>query len=300
MEGSPDVTAARAMAKHLGSVHHERLFTAEEAIAIVPKVVYHLETYETELIRSAIPNYFLAEITAAHVKVALTGEGADELFCGYLYFRDAPSSQALQVESRRIFHHLHKVNLQRADRMSMAHGLEAREPFLDVDFIDLCMRVSPEAKRIVASDPTRKHEKQFLREIFSSPESECTPGSGLIPRPLLFRTKAMQCEGVGTNWVERLQEHARGEVSDEEFASVQATFAAQNPPHTKEEAWYRRLFESHFPGHSRLVHVWEGGCRAGGAAWKSGAYTREGLQVLGDLRHSYMDPDGGNDAPVAN
>ena len=122
-------------------VHNERLFTAEEACAIVPKVVYHMETYEPELLRSAIPNYFLAELASSQVKMVLTGEGADELFAGYLYFRDAPDAAALQAECRRIFGHLQNVNLQRADRMAMAHiyvpyiGLEARVPFLDLDYI---------------------------------------------------------------------------------------------------------------------------------------------------------------------
>jgi len=141
-EGSPDITAARMMSDFLGTDHHEYLFTSEEACAIIPDVVYHLETYEPELIRSAIPNYFLARLASKHVKVVLTGEGSDELFAGYLYFRDAPNSAAIHKELRRIFHHLHNVNCQRADRMTMAHGLEARVPFLDPHVIDAVMQVS--------------------------------------------------------------------------------------------------------------------------------------------------------------
>jgi asparagine synthetase B (glutamine-hydrolysing) len=130
------------MSDFLGTDHHEYLFTSEEACAIIPDVVYHLETYEPELIRSAIPNYFLARLASKHVKVVLTGEGSDELFAGYLYFRDAPNSAAIHKELRRIFHHLHNVNCQRADRMTMAHGLEARVPFLDPHVIDAVMQVS--------------------------------------------------------------------------------------------------------------------------------------------------------------
>lgn len=130
MEGSPDITAARMMSKFLGTTHHEHMFNADEAFEHIEKIIYHLETYEPELIRSAIPNYFLARMTSQHVKMVLTGEGSDELFGGYLYFRDAPNKEAFQKELRRIFDHLKNVNCQRADRMTMAHGLEARVPFL--------------------------------------------------------------------------------------------------------------------------------------------------------------------------
>jgi len=140
MGNSPDIMAARAMAKVLGTEHHERIFTAEEALALIPTIVYRSETYEPELLRSCIPNYFLAELASKYVKMVLTGEGADELFSGYQYFFDAPSDdggKALQKENRRIFSHLHQANLLRADRMTMSHGLEARVPFLDTTFVDI-------------------------------------------------------------------------------------------------------------------------------------------------------------------
>ena len=124
-----------AIADVFGTEHHEYIFTPEEAFSILPKVVEHLETYEPELIRSSIPNYFLAKLAGSHTKVVLTGEGSDELFAGYLYFRDAPDKEALHKETLRIFDHLASVNLQRSDRMGMAHGLEARVPFLDVDML---------------------------------------------------------------------------------------------------------------------------------------------------------------------
>jgi len=188
---SPDITAARIMSKHVGSTHHEHAFNADEAFAHIEDVIYHLETYEPELIRSAIPNFFLARMTSKHVKVVLTGEGADELFGGYLYFRDAPDSTYFQKELRRIFHALHNVNCQRADRMTMAHALEARVPFLDPAVIDAVMKIDPELKTITKDRPAEKHA---LRAAFE----------GMIPENVLWRTKAMQCEGVGMTWVPEL------------------------------------------------------------------------------------------------
>lgn len=146
MSNSPDIMAARAMAKVLGTEHHERIFTAEEALSLIPTIVYRAETYEPELLRSCIPNYFLAELASKYVKMVLTGEGADELFSGYQYFFDAPTDDggaALQKENRRIFRHLHQANLLRADRMTMSHGLEARVPFLDTTFVDIVRSMLP-------------------------------------------------------------------------------------------------------------------------------------------------------------
>jgi len=268
-EGSPDVTAARMMSEFLGTKHHEYLFTSEEACANIENVIYHLETYEPELIRSAIPNYFLAKLTSQHVKVVLTGEGSDELFAGYLYFRDAPSSKHVHNELRRIFGHLHNVNCQRADRMTMAHSLEARVPFLDPRVIDAVMAVDPKYKTIEGEE---KPEKHALRALFD----------GEIPDPVLWRTKAMQCEGVGLNWVEDLQKFCEEQVSDEDFAKAESTYPI-NPPHSKEEMYYRRIFEKHYKGMDKFVHVWEGGCRAGGAAWENDQYTRAGVKNVKQL-----------------
>lgn len=270
--GSPDITAARIMSEHLGTVHHEYQFSTEEAFAAIPKIIYHLETYEPELIRSAIPNFFLAKLTASKVKMVLTGEGSDELFGGYLYFRDAPDAGAFHKELRRIFHHLHNVNCQRADRMTMAWGLEGRVPFLDRNVIEEVMNVDPEYKMITGlgkpnEDGTGRPEKCALRELFE----------GEIPESVLWRTKAMQCEGVGMDWVSNLQRLCEEQVSDEEMAAAETTYPI-NPPHSKEELYYRRLFDEHFKGMDKFVHVWEGGCRAGGAPWENAAYTRAGLK----------------------
>jgi len=275
MEGSPDIMASRAMSKALGSEHHERLFTAEDGIEQIRKVVYHMETYEPELIRSSITNMMLAEMTAQHVKTVVTGEGADEAFCGYQYFKDAPTVQQLDEESKRIYHHLHCVNLQRSDRMGMAHSLEARVPFLDIDFLQVAYSVDPSLK-LIREDGM---EKKFLRDCFH--------GSTPIPDDLLYRTKAMQCEGVGMDWVSILQQDIESKMSDEHFALAKQKYTI-NPPHSKEECLYRDLFEEFFPSQDKFVHVWEGGCRAGGASWKSDKYTRAGLCDTKSLHHGFM------------
>lgn len=274
MGNSPDIMAARAMAKVLGTEHHERIFTPEEALSLIPTIVYRSETYEPELLRSCIPNYFLAELASKYVKMVLTGEGADELFSGYQYFFDAPTDDggaALQKENRRIFSHLHQANLLRADRMTMSHGLEARVPFLDTTFVDIAMRIDPDRKVIKDG----RIEKQMLRDLFSSAEYG-------LPNALLCRTKAMQCEGVGSNWVEVIQAHCEAQVSDEEFEAAQSK---TNPPATKEECYYRRIFDAHFPRMDHFVHVWEGGCRSGGATWQSKRYTRAGLIDPNSVNH---------------
>ena len=278
-DGSPDVTAARMMSEFLGSKHEEYLFESEEAFEIIDKVIYHLETYEPELIRSAIPNYFLARLAGSKVKMVLTGEGSDELFGGYLYFRDAPDEAAFSKELRRIFGHLHNVNCQRADRMTMAHALEGRVPFLDPNFIDKVMSVSPSLKMI---DGEERPEKWALRTLFE----------GDVPEPVLWRTKAMQCEGVGMNWVAQLQEMCEAKISDEEFATAAERFPI-NTPHSKEEFYYRSIFDKYYSGLDKFIHVWEGGCRAAGAAWESSQYTRAGLNNVEQLGKG-LGEDGGN------
>jgi len=275
MANSPDIMAAREIAKQFGTMHHEYIFTPDEAFAALPTVVYHLETYEPELIRSSIPNYFLAKLAGSHTKVVLTGEGADELFAGYLYFRDCPSREALHRETLRIWGALHNVNLQRSDRMSMAHSLEARVPFLDVEVLQEAFgHIDPSHKMHTAE----RIEKHAIRALFD----------GELPHEVLWRTKAMQCEGVGTNWVETLQAKCAEAVSDADFAAAAERYPI-NPPHSKEEYYYRVLFEKHFHGMDQFIHTWEGGCRAGGAAWKSSAYTRAGLADTSQLKHGLME-----------
>eukprot|EP00239_Pterosperma_sp_CCMP1384_P002746 CAMPEP_0197843936 /NCGR_PEP_ID=MMETSP1438-20131217/892_1 /TAXON_ID=1461541 /ORGANISM="Pterosperma sp., Strain CCMP1384" /LENGTH=1151 /DNA_ID=CAMNT_0043454417 /DNA_START=173 /DNA_END=3628 /DNA_ORIENTATION=- len=276
MENSPDITAARQIAKDLGYEHNERIFTADEACSIIDKVIYHLETYNTELIRSSIPNFFLAEEASKQVKMCLTGEGSDEIFGGYVYFKDAPDPPAFQKELRRIYGALGNVNLKRADRMTMAHGLEARVPFLDVEFTALAMSLDPKYKMI--GDTPAEREKAYLRNMFK----------GEIKEEVLWRQKAMQCEGVGEGWVSKLQRFCESQVSDQAFANAASRFPYDTPM-SKEEYYYRDIFESYYPGLDRFTYVWEGGCRAGGAAWKSDAYTRFGLADVSNLTHGLQE-----------
>jgi len=272
-EGSPDILAARAVSKFLGTEHIEALFTPEMAFQVLDKVVYHMETYEPELIRSSIPNYFLAEKAAKHVKVVLTGEGSDELWSGYLYFHDCRDAELLQHENMRLLEAVQFVNLQRADRMTMAHSLEARVPFFDTDYIEVAMGVDPRLK-LVSSD--RPCEKWLLRKMYEHD----------IPPEVVWRAKAMQCEGVGITWVETLQNYIGGRVSDSDFSAREERFPI-NTPHTKEEYYYRELFERFYPGCDRFVHVWPNGCRSGGAPWKNDAYTREGLKDTTRLKKGH-------------
>jgi asparagine synthase (glutamine-hydrolysing) len=290
MEDSPDMQAAVAMVDALGGSryidHRTRTFTGSDVFSIIPKIVYHMETYEAELIRSAIPNWLLAERAGSDVKMVLTGEGADELFAGYLYFMDAETPGQIQGELKRIYSMLGDINLHRTDRMTMAHGLEARVPFLDTKFTELAMSLNP-ALKIVDREAVAKNaegrEKTFLRNLFKGPNTN----NSSIPRPVLWRAKAMQCEGVGEDWVSQLQRQVAAKVSDAELANAAIKYPL-NTPHTKEELYYRRLFDECFSGMAHVVNPWEGGCRAAGAAWESNSYTREGLANTNVLTHAFQ------------
>ena len=271
-EGSPDILAARVVSKYLGTEHYEALFTPEMVFPLLEKIVYHMETYEPELIRSCIPNYLLAQKAAEHVKVVLTGEGSDELWSGYLYYGDCSDETMLQEENRRILKAVQFVNLQRADRMSMAHSLEARVPFFDVNYIATAMRVDPKEK-LITSD---RCEKWLLRTMYQD----------VLAKEVVWRTKAMQCEGVGMTWVQILQAHISELVSDADFQHAAATFPL-NPPQSKEEYYYRAIFEKYYPGCEKFVHVWPGGCRAAGAPWKNDKYTRHGLVDVNVLKKGH-------------
>ena len=288
MENSPDVMAARAMVENLGGsknvAHHVRSFTPDEVFDLIPQIIYHMETYEAELIRSAIPNWLLAERAAADVKMVLTGEGADELFAGYLYFQDAETPTQVQNELRRIYGMLGNINLHRTDRMTMAHSLEARVPFLDTEFTNLVMSIDPKLKMVdpaAVKNNTRGREKSMLRELFEEPNAD----GDVIPTPVLWRAKAMQCEGVGEDWVSILQRRVASLVSDAEMDEAHITYPI-NTPQTKEELYYRRIYDENFHGLEHAVKLWEGGGRAMGAEWKSEMYTREGLKDVNILSHS--------------
>ena len=228
--GSPDLAAARRVAEHIGSLHHETTYTAADALAALPDVVRAIESFDPGLVRSAVPNFILARETARHVKVVLTGEGADELFAGYDYLGDFQDPQALHDELVRTVESLHNLHLQRCDRVTMAHGLEARVPFLDRQVIAWALRLPPEAKLAGPGVP----EKRLLREAFA----------GWLPDDLLWRKKAEFGDGSGARDV--LSAATAATISDAELASER--HAIDPPLRTKEELAYFRIFRAHLSG----------------------------------------------------
>lgn len=224
-ENSPDRQPARQMAQFLGTRHHERIYTIEEAIEALPQVIYYLESFDCALVRSAIPNFFLAKLASEHVKVALSGEGADELFAGYAYLKDLPLAQ-LRQELRLITSALHNTNLQRCDRMSMAHGLEVRVPFLDVAVVDWAFRMPVELKQ---HGPERL-EKWILRKM----------AEPLLPPEIAWRQKVKFAAGSGLG--EEMARFAEKQISDGEFAR-EREIADGLTLRSKEELLYYRFFK---------------------------------------------------------
>lgn len=227
---SPDRAPARLMADFLKTRHHERDFTIEEALAALPEVIYHLESFDCALVRSAIPNFFLAKLASEHVKVALSGEGADELFAGYEYLKSLDHG-ALAGELQYITDALHNTNLQRCDRMSMAHGLEVRVPFLDVTVVDCASRIPTALKQW---GPAR-HEKWILRKA----------AEGVLPPAIAWRGKVKFATGAGLGAT--LAEHAEREIADAEFTRG-CEIADGMFLRSKEEMLYHRFFKRAFPG----------------------------------------------------
>ena len=226
-DGSPDLVAARQVAEHLDCEHVEVTYTAAEALESLPNVVRAIESFDPGLVRSAVPNYMLARTTRQHVKVVLTGEGADELFAGYDYMREFADPAALQSELERTVRSLHNLNLQRCDRVTMAHAVEARVPFLDRSVIAWALRVPPAAKQ---GEP----EKRLLRESFE----------GWLPDALLWRTKAEFGDGSGAR--DALSRAVEATVSDAEFSAERD--AVTPALRTKEELAYYRVWRAHLQG----------------------------------------------------
>jgi asparagine synthase (glutamine-hydrolysing) len=232
LEGAPDLEAARAMALHIGSVHHEFHFTVQEGIDALSDVIHHVETYDVTTIRASTPMYLLARrIRAMGVKMVLSGEGADEIFGGYLYFHRAPDARSFHDETIRKLDRLHLFDCLRANKSMAAWGVEARVPFLDKEFMDTALGIDPAAKM---AGPGRM-EKHILREAFQD----------LLPTSIAWRQKEQFSDGVGYGWIDSLRAYAEARVSDEDMASARFRFP-HNTPETREAYFYRSLFAEHF------------------------------------------------------
>ncbi|HTH68854.1 MAG TPA: asparagine synthase B [Rhodanobacter sp.] len=241
LDGSPDLAAAQVAADALGTVHHGFVYTFWEGLDALPEVIRHIETYDVTTIRAATPMYLLARrIKAMGVKMVLSGEGSDEIFGGYLYFHKAPSAEAFHEETVRKLDALHSYDCLRANKAMMAWGVEARVPFLDLEFIDVAM--SLDTKHKMAGQG--RIEKAVLREAFD----------GALPDAILWRQKEQFSDGVGYGWIDGLKAHAEQAVSDREFAAAAARYPF-NTPATKEAYFYRRIFEQHFPGEACAATV---------------------------------------------
>ena len=231
--GSPDLTAAQKVADHIGTVHHEIHFTVQEGMDAIRDVIYHLETYDVTTIRASTPMYLMSRvIKSMGVKMVLSGEGADEIFGGYLYFHKAPNAQAFHEETIRKLSKLHLYDCLRANKSLAAWGVEGRVPFLDKEFMDVAMTLNPEDK--MAKDG--KMEKWILRKAFED----------YLPASVAWRQKEQFSDGVGYNWIDSLKQLTAEKISDEQMKSAKFRFPI-NTPMSKEEYFYRSIFAEHFP-----------------------------------------------------
>ena len=237
LQGSPDLAAAEVAAGALGTVHHGFIYTFEEGLDALPDVIRHIETFDVTTIRASTPMYLLARrIKAMGVKMVLSGEGSDEVFGGYLYFHKAPDAREFHAETVRKLDALHNYDCLRANKSMMAWGVEPRVPFLDVEFLEVAMRMDATYKMVDRSDPARRMEKAVLRAAFD----------GDLPDEILWRQKEQFSDGVGYGWIDGLRAHAEAQVSDREFAAAAARFPV-NTPQSKEAYLYRLIFEQHYP-----------------------------------------------------
>ena len=241
IKGAPDLAKAREMAEHLGTVHHEVNYTVQEGLDAIRDVIYHIETYDVTTVRASTPMYLLARvIKSMGIKMVLSGEGADEIFGGYLYFHKAPDAKAFHEETVRKLLKLHLYDCLRANKSLSAWGVEGRVPFLDKEFLDVAMRLNPEVKMC----PGKTIEKKIVREAFTD----------LLPESIAWRQKEQFSDGVGYSWIDSLKAMTAVAVTDEQMAHAAERFPI-NPPMNKEEYYYRSIFEEHFPSESAARSV---------------------------------------------
>lgn len=243
LEGSPDLAAAQIVAKEIGTVHHEIKFTIQEGLDAIRDVIYHLETYDITTIRASTPMYLMARvIKSMGVKMVLSGEGADEIFGGYLYFHKAPSAKEFHEETVRKLDKLHMYDCLRANKSLAAWGIEGRVPFLDKEFMDVAMRLNPKDKMITKE--RRGMEKWVLRKAFEK----------YLPESVAWRQKEQFSDGVGYSWIDTLKEVVNEAVSDTQMDNAHHRFPIHTPQN-KEEFHYRSIFEEHFPSDAAALCV---------------------------------------------
>ena len=241
LKGAPDLAKARMVADHIGTVHHEINYTIQEGLDAIRDVIYFIETYDVTTVRASTPMYLLARvIKSMGIKMVLSGEGADEIFGGYLYFHKAPTAQAFHEETVRKLSKLYMYDCLRANKSLSAWGVEGRVPFLDKEFLDVAMRTNPEAKMC----PGKTIEKRIVREAFAD----------LLPDAVAWRQKEQFSDGVGYSWIDTLKQVTSDLVSDEQMAHAAERFPI-NPPRNKEEYYYRSIFAEHFPSDSAARSV---------------------------------------------
>ncbi|MDC1259379.1 asparagine synthase B [Flavobacteriaceae bacterium] len=241
LDGSPDLAAAQKVADYIGTIHHEIKFTIQEGLDAIKDVIYNIETYDITTIRSSTPMYLMARvIKSMGIKMVLSGEGADEIFGGYLYFHKAPNAEEFHDETVRKLDKLHMYDCLRANKSLMAWGIEGRVPFLDKEFIDVAMRINPQDKMINGE----RMEKWVIRKAFED----------MLPESVAWRQKEQFSDGVGYSWIDTLKEVVDKEVSDEQLANAKFRFPIQTPQN-KEEFYYRSIFEGHFPSDAAALSV---------------------------------------------
>ncbi|KAB1155365.1 asparagine synthase B [Tenacibaculum aiptasiae] len=241
LEGSPDLAAAKKVSDHIGTIHHEITFTIQEGLDAIRDVIYNLETYDITTIRASTPMYLMARvIKSMGIKMVLSGEGADEIFGGYLYFHKAPNAEEFHKETVRKLDKLYQYDCLRANKSLMAWGIEGRVPFLDKEFMDVAMRINPEDKMINGE----RMEKWVLRKAFES----------YLPEEVAWRQKEQFSDGVGYSWIDTLKELVETAVTDEMMKNAQHRFPTQTP-RAKEEYYYRSIFEEHFSSETAALTV---------------------------------------------